>query len=102
MGRKRIGLLALVPLAGFVGLGSLWVVDRARRWETPRLESGWFTVLRDLPTSSQAGDGSRLVAVHLRCPHCLESLRRLQSTAARDGGAEALVVLLVDHDRVPS
>jgi hypothetical protein len=86
----------------FVLLGVLWTLDRVRRWETPRLETATFSVMRGVRRADGGPGGLALVPVNLRCPHCLVRLRALRDSCRSRGGCPDLVALIVDQERAPS
>jgi hypothetical protein len=102
MRRAELGgsLVSASSITLFLVLGGCWLVDRAHRWETPRLDVSRFVVLRD-SSIAEAAVGSEMVPVNLHCPHCLVSLRALQRRRRERAATTALVVLVVDSDRRP-
>lgn len=87
---------------GFVFLGTVWMVDRGRRWDAPRLASGSFETLQGPGTASARGArGILLVPLHLGCEHCLAAWRRLMAACPGEPRCEERVALLVDVDRRP-
>jgi hypothetical protein len=82
-------------VAALASLGWLWHADRARAWQTPRLEAP-LVLLRGAATDSSAG--TWLVAVNPGCPHCLEAHARLVS---RSGSGPRVGALVVDTPQRP-
>jgi hypothetical protein len=98
MGLRSLGWIGLLSVSGFLVLGTLWVMDRTRGWETPRLDASRFKILLDASRPGDRPADCSLVAVNLRCPHCMQSLRRLLARTSRD----QIVVLLVDQEHTPA
>jgi len=86
----------------FVFLGTLWAVDRERRWQVPRLPISGIESLRGSAAPLRAPRGILLVPVHLGCPHCLAAWRRLMRLCPGEPSCEERVALLVDVDQRPS
>ena len=98
---KVVGvLISTITTTLFLVLGSCWIADRTRRWETPRLDPGRFSVVRHAGGAGAAA-GWTMMPVNLHCPHCLASLRALQRSRRAGMGPE-LIVLVVDQEREPS
>lgn len=95
----RLFWLALAM--GFVFLGTVWMVDRGRRWESPRLSRGSFETLQGPSAQARGSRGILLVPLNLGCEHCLASWRRLMASCPGEPGCEDRVALLVDVDRRP-
>jgi hypothetical protein len=83
----------------FVFLGTLWAVDRGRRWERPRLAGAGFETLRGLTGVRPGSRGILLMPVHPGCPHCLAAWRRLTESCPGEPDCEERVALLVDVPR---
>lgn len=93
-------LISTISTTLFLVLGSCWMVDRTRRWETPRLDPGRFSVVRD-ERGAGGTAGWLMVPVNLRCPHCLASLQALQRSQRGDT-RPGLIVLVVDQESEPT
>jgi hypothetical protein len=96
----RIVWLALS--IGLVYLGTLWMADRARRWDRPRLMAGAFETLRGPAAPSRGSRGILLVPLNPGCGHCLASWQRLVTSCPGEPWCEDRVALLVDVDRRPA
>ena len=110
-GGEWLSAMALLLAAGvLVALGLAWWRDHTRAFELPLWQDATFVVLspataqgtRAKHGSGSASGGERwVVAVNLRCAHCLAHLRAL----ARDVGARprppALAALIVDQPERP-
>jgi hypothetical protein len=99
----RIGLYALLALAGALALalGWSWHRDRTRHWEEPILADARFIRLEAGQRHQSGGRATWMVPVNPRCPRCLSTLRRLHSGWVRRGRPERLIVLIVDARRSP-
>ena len=96
----RTGVLALALVAAAVlVLGLAWWRDGARRYGTPVWEPARFV---QLEPATEAGGERWLVAVNLRCPHCLAHLRALERRIASRARPPALGVIVVDQPARPA
>ena len=86
----------------FVFLGTVWVVDRERRYEPPRLVAERFEILRGPAGVPSGARGILLVPVHPGCPHCLASWRRTMADCPGEPACEERVALLVDVAKPPA
>lgn len=93
--------LGAAALTAFAALGVWWAVDRAHRWETPRLDAALFTAVSDAALVSSRGRDTWLVPINLRCPTCMGRAREL-SVLGRAPHAPRLIFLVVDQRRKPS
>lgn len=91
---------------GLCLLGFTWHRDRHRDWQEPRWEPHHFERLagasddmRPWTPVSATGRVRRVMAVNLRCAHCMELLRTLMSHRDPPAG---LGVLIVDTPARPS
>ena len=91
-----------VLAALFVFLGTLWAVDRERRWQVPRLPISGIESLRGSAAPLRSPRGIVLVPMNPGCPHCLAAWQRLMRLCPGEPGCEERVALLVDVDRPPS
>jgi hypothetical protein len=96
----RIVWYALATL--FVLLGTLWAVDRERRWQVPRLPISGIESLRGAAEPLPHPRGVLLVPVHPGCPHCLAAWRRLTHPRPGEPDFEERVALVVDVEQRPS
>jgi hypothetical protein len=85
------GGAVLVALA----LGLAWLGDRSRRWETPAWSDRSFVALRAGAVRRER-EVRWVMAVNLRCPHCLVTLGRTHAAWTERGWQPALAVLVVD------
>ena len=92
---ERLASFGLLAAAGaLVALGLAWWGDQAHRYETPAWDASRFVEL----APARAGAGERwLVAVNLRCPHCMRHVRSLAAQLARRRHPAALAALIVDQ-----
>lgn len=86
----------------FVFLGTLWAVDRERRWQAPRLPISGVESLRGSALPVRGSRGILLVPVNPGCFHCLAAWQRLIRACPGEPDCEDRVALLVDLDRRPS
>ena len=86
----------------FVFLGTVWAVDRGRRWDTPRLGSAGFETLRGARSVRRDSRGVLVVPLNPACPHCLAAWRRLTEACPGEPRCEDRVALLVDLPGRPS
>jgi hypothetical protein len=77
-----------------------WRLDRARRWEAPRLEGVGLVLLAGDRSHTVPGE-TWVVAVHPACPHCLHSLARLRAAHQSGMAGVRLEALIVDEPRRP-
>jgi hypothetical protein len=99
--RFAVYALVALALAGAIFLGWAWHADRARRWEPPVLSDSAFVPLRAGQRVDPGRHATWMVAVNLRCPRCLGTLRRLDAASTRRGRPERLIALIVDQPRRP-
>jgi hypothetical protein len=96
-----VRIVWLVLAVVFVFLGTVWAVDRGRRWDRPRLAAGRFESLGG-PLAMPAGSrGILLVPLNPGCPHCLASWHRLMEACPGEPRCEDRVALLVDVKQRP-
>jgi len=88
--------IATVALAA---LGLAWWRDGARSYERPKWTPARFVELS--PAADGAGE-RWLVAVNLRCPHCLAHLHALARRIERRARPPALGVIVVDQSVRPA
>ena len=86
----------------FVLLGTVWIADRERRWDAPRLRNGAFETLQGPPAGPSGSRPIVLVPLNLGCEHCLASWRRLAASCGGPARCDDRVALLVDVDRQPA
>jgi len=92
------GWLLGVPLAGLVALGSAWLLDRSRPWETVSWRTDRFVLLSGRLDPAYRGE-RWVVAVQPDCPHCMATAPVIADSARRLGVRVA--ALLVDCPRAP-
>lgn len=98
--RRWIGGLWMTLVAAVLCLGLVWLADRGRAWERPRWEVARFEpILLDPPMGERRG--SRVVAVHPGCPHCMAGLRALVERRDAERDSLDLIALVVDWPRRP-
>jgi hypothetical protein len=94
LGERLASLGLLVAAGALAALGLAWWSDVAHRYETPAWDATRFVEL----APARAGAGERwLVAVNLRCPHCVRQVRTLATQLARRRHPAALAALIVDQ-----
>lgn len=92
------GWLLGVPLAGLVALGSVWLLDRTRPWETACWRTDRFVLVAGRPDPGYRGE-RWVVAVQPDCRHCMAATPVIADSARRLGVRVA--ALLVDCRRAP-
>jgi len=92
------GWLLGVPLAGLVTLGSAWLLDRSRPWESPCWCTDRFVRLGGKVDPDYRGE-RWVVAVQPDCSHCMATTPVIADSARRLGIRVA--ALLVDCRRAP-
>jgi len=98
--RRTLGMMWLGLVASILVLGLVWLADRGRSWERPRWEVARFEpILIEAPRGERSG--TRVVAVHPGCPHCLAGLAALVGRRDASRDTLGLIALVVDWPRRP-
>ena len=92
------GWLLGIPLAGLVTLGSAWLLDRSRPWESACWRTDRFVLLGGRLDPAYRGE-RWVVAVQPDCAHCMATTPMIADSARRLG--VRIVALLVDCRRAP-
>jgi hypothetical protein len=92
------GWLLGLPLAGLVALGSAWLLDRSRPWETACWRTDRFVLLGGHPDAGYRGE-RWVLAVQPDCAHCMTTTPVIADSARRLGVRVA--ALLVDCRTAP-